>query len=118
MNIVFLIRSVAKKNGVERTIMDKVNALANMCHMVTLLTYEQCNHPYAFHIDEKVRCVDLDCRYYTIYKYPLFKRLYEAWKMKYHFAKKLQHCNLLVKGTHGTHQRVLRWGPKNVRLCS
>ena len=28
MNIVFLIRSVAKKNGVERTIMDKVNALA------------------------------------------------------------------------------------------
>ena len=89
MNIVFLIRSVAKKNGVERTIMDKVNALANMGHMVTLLTYEQCNHPYAFHIDEKVRCVDLDCRYYTIYKYPLFKRLYEAWKMKCYFAKKL-----------------------------
>ena len=46
MNIVFLLRSVAKKNGVERTIMDKVNALANMGHMVTLLTYEQaCGLP-------------------------------------------------------------------------
>jgi glycosyltransferase involved in cell wall biosynthesis len=90
MNIVFLLRSVAKKNGVERTITDKVNALANMGHMVTLLTYEQCNHPNAFHIDEKVRCIDFDCCYYTIYKYPLFIRLYEAWKMKYHFAKKLQ----------------------------
>lgn len=90
MNIVFLIRSVAKKNGVERTITDKVNALANMGHTVTLVTYEQCNHPYAFPIDEKVHCVDIDCRYYTIYKHPWFKRLFEVWKTKCRFEKNIR----------------------------
>lgn len=90
MNIVFLIRSVANKGGLERTITDKVNALANMGHTVTLVTYEQGCHPYAFPIEPTVRCVDLACRYYTIYKFPLFKRLYEDWKMKRRFAKKMR----------------------------
>ena len=89
MNIVFVLRSIAKKNGTERTITDKVNALANMGHMVTMVTYEQGNHPYAFPIEDTVRCVDIDCRYYTIYKYSLLKRLYVAWKMKCRFAKKI-----------------------------
>ena len=89
MNIVFVLRSIAKKNGTERTITDKVNALANMGHMVTMVTYEQGNHPYAFPIEDAVCCVDLDCRYYTIYKYSLLKRLYAAWNMKCRFAKKI-----------------------------
>ena len=90
MNIVFLIRSVANKGGLERTITDKVNALADMGHTVTLVTYEQGSHPYAFPIESTVRCIDLACRYYTIYKFPLFKRLYEDWKMKRRFAKKMR----------------------------
>ena len=89
MNIVFILRSVAKKNGTERTITDKVNALANMGHTVTMVTYEQGKHPYAFPVEDAVRCVDLDCRYYTIYNYSLLKRLYVAWKMKCRFAKKI-----------------------------
>jgi glycosyltransferase involved in cell wall biosynthesis len=89
MNIVFLLRSVAKKNGTERTITDKVNALANMGHTVTMVTYEQGYHPYAFPLEKTVRCVDLDCRYYTIYKYSFLKRIYTAWRMKCRFAKKI-----------------------------
>ncbi len=90
MNIVFLLRSVAKKNGVERTITDRVNVLANMGHKVTMVTYEQGNHPYAFPIEKTVHHVDLHCCYFTVYRYPLLKRLYEAWKMKCRFAKEIR----------------------------
>lgn len=106
MNIVFLLRSVAKKNGVERTITDKVNALANMGHKVTMVTYEQGNHPYAFPIEKTVRHVDLHCCYFTVYKYPLLKRFYEAWKMKCRFAKEIhafvsqEHPDVVVTPTY------------------
>lgn len=89
MNIVFVIRSVAKKNGTERTFIDKMNALANMGHVVTMVTYEQGSHPYAFPIDKRVQCVDLDCRYFTTYKYSLPRRLFETWKVKRLFLQKM-----------------------------
>lgn len=89
MNIVFVIRSVAKKNGTERTFIDKMNALSNMGHVVTLVTYEQGSHPYAFPIDERVQCVDMDCRYFTIYKYSFPRRLFESWKIKHRFQQKM-----------------------------
>ncbi len=88
MKIVFIVRSIAERYGTERTITDKVNGLALMGHDVTLLTYEQGNHPFSFPINGKVRCIDLGCRYFTIYKYPFFKRVYEGLRMKYHFRKK------------------------------
>ncbi len=79
---------MAEKYGTERTITDKMNSLAEMGHDVTLLTYEQGCHPYSFPINEKVRCLDLNCRYFTLYKYSLLKRIYEVLKMKRLFKKK------------------------------
>jgi len=80
---------MALKNGTERTIADKVNCLSHMGHDVTLLTYEQGNHPYAFPIDKRVRCVDLDCRFFTLFKFPIQRRLLETWKMRRRFSKRI-----------------------------
>ena len=89
MKILFIVNSLASRNGTERTISDKVNALAEMGHFVTLLTYEQGQHPYSFPLNNSVHCVDVGCRYFTIYRYPLFRRLYESWSMKRRFKKAL-----------------------------
>lgn len=90
MNIFFLICSMANAHGVERTFTDKINYMAGQGHAVTLVTYEQGLHPYVFELSPKVTCIDLDCRYFTLYKYSLLKRLKEQWKMKRRFKTVLQ----------------------------
>jgi len=89
INMVFVFSSIANKSGTERTLTDKINYLASIGHEVTIITYEQGGHPYAFPVDEKVQCLDLGCRYFTIYKYFLLKRLWWGWKMKRCFKKEL-----------------------------
>ena len=90
MKIMFIIRSLANVHGLERTLIDKANYLAEHGHHVIMLTYEQGSHEYAFHISPFVECVDLNCRYFTIFKYSLIKRQYEKWKMKRDFLHKMQ----------------------------
>lgn len=80
---------MANKNGTERTITDKINYLSSMGHKVTLITYEQGNHPYVYPIDKRVRCIDLDCRYHTIYKYGKLVRLCKSLILKRRFKSKL-----------------------------
>lgn len=82
---------MANAHGVERTLTDKINYMADQGHDVFLVTYEQGLHPYAFELSPKVNCVDLNCRYFTLYKYALPKRLMEQWKMKRRFKKSLRH---------------------------
>lgn len=80
---------MANAHGVERTLIDKANFLAEHGHQVMIVTYEQGSHPYAFPISPLVECVDLNCRYFTIFKYSLIKRQYEAWKIKRVFLQKI-----------------------------
>ena len=89
MRVFFLICSMANAHGVERTLTDKINYMAEQDHQVTLVTYEQGNHPYVFELSPKVNCVDLDCRYFTLYKYSILKRLKEQWIMRRHFKHAL-----------------------------
>lgn len=89
MRMFFLICSMANAHGVERTLTDKINYLAEQGHDVTLVTYEQGEHPYVFELSPKVRCVDLNCRYFTLYKYSILKRLKEQWVMKRRFKHAL-----------------------------
>lgn len=89
MKIMFILRSVAYKNGTERTITDKVNSLAQMGNIVTLVTYEQGRHPFAFQINPLVHIIDLNCRYFTLYKYPLPIRFIKSWEMKSRFKRKI-----------------------------
>lgn len=85
----FIISSMANAHGVERTLTDKINYLASRGHKVVLVTYEQGSHPNAFDIDERVEQIDLECRYFLLYRFPLIVRLYKAWNMKRLFGRKL-----------------------------
>lgn len=90
MKIVFVIRSLANAHGVERTIIDKANYLAENHHDVLLVTYEQGSHPYAFPISPSVKCVDLDCRYFMVFRYSLPRRLFEAWRIRRRFCERMR----------------------------
>ena len=80
---------MANAHGVERTLTDKINYMAEHGHQVTLVTYEQGQHPYVFELSSMVSCVDLDCRYFTLYRHSFPKRLVKQWAMKRHFRQAL-----------------------------
>ncbi len=90
MTIFFLISSMAKAHGVERTLADKMNYLADHGHDVTLITYEQGHHPYAFEISRFIKCLDLNCRYFTLYRFPFFRRLREERILRCRFKNALE----------------------------
>lgn len=89
MKLIFILRSVVLKGGLERVIVEKANWLATHGHTVTLLTYEQGNHPFGYELHPNVNHRDLDCRYFTIYRYPFFIRPIKAFVMRHRFKKKV-----------------------------
>ena len=88
MNVIFLLQSLAVRGGIERTLTDKANYLASRGHQVTMVTYEQGQHRLAFSLDKRVCVEDLDCRFFTLYRFSIIKRLYKMWKMKRRFSFK------------------------------
>ena len=89
MRLLFVIRSLACAHGVERTLIDKVNYLADQGHEVTMVTYEQGTHQYAFFVNPRVDCIDLDCRYFKLYDLSVLQRQYLGFKMKRRFRDRL-----------------------------
>ena len=81
---------MAKAHGVERALADKANYMALAGHDVTLVTYEQGQHPHAFPISPRVRHLDLGCRFFTLYSLPLPRRLVAAAVMRHRFARLLR----------------------------
>ena len=90
MRILFIIKSLASKHGVERTISDKANYLAKKEHVVSLLTYEQGEHPIVFPLNRTILVQDLDTRFYTLNRLSLFKRFWAWQKMCRLFRNRLQ----------------------------
>ena len=88
MRAVFVLRSVAIHGGVERVVADKMNYLAEQGHDITLVTYEQGKHPCVYQLNDNVRLVDMDCRFYTLYRYRLPVRLFKMWMMSWRFKKR------------------------------
>ena len=69
MKIVYFLKAFADKAGTERIFSDKMNYLARNCgYDITFITYEQSNHPMAFHLDKSISVIDLNVRFLTIYK--------------------------------------------------
>lgn len=87
MRAIFVLRSVAIHGGVERVVVDKMNYLAEQGHKVTLVTYEQGNHPYVYQLNVRVQSVDMDCCCWTLYRYCLPIRLIKMWRMSQRFKK-------------------------------
>lgn len=90
MKIMYILKSFAMKAGVERVMSDKMNYLAAHGYDVVLVTYEQGNHPLAFPLHQKVVHHSLDARFFTLSRYPIWKRPYYWHKMRHRLKCGLQ----------------------------
>lgn len=90
MKIVYILKSFAMKAGVERVMSDKMNWLAEHGYEITMVTYEQGQHPLAFPLHPSIRHVDLDTRFFSVERFGYPRRLLMIWKMRYLFRKRLQ----------------------------
>ena len=82
MKIMYIIKSFAMKAGVERVMSDKMNYLAAHGYDVVLVTYEQGDHSLAFPLNQKVVHHSLDARFFTLSRWPIWKRPYYWHKMR------------------------------------
>lgn len=90
MRIIYILKSFAQLAGTERVVADKINYLAKKGYDITLITYEQGAHPLSYPLHPTVKHIDLDTRFFTLYKYSLFTRLIHYFKLKRVFRRKLQ----------------------------
>ena len=89
MNIIYILKSFAQLAGTERVVADKINYLAQKGYGITLITYEQGAHPLSYPLHPTVKHIDLDTRFFTLYKHSLFTRFIYYLKLKNTFRKKL-----------------------------
>lgn len=81
MKIVYVYPKFTTLAGTERVLIDKMNYLANQEGIeVMVVTHEQGNHPFAYPLSSKVTHVDLDVRFFTLYRYNIFVRIFKSWK--------------------------------------
>ena len=90
MRILIIHRSFALVGGAERVIIDKANYLASKGHEVRLVSYEQGAHHVPYQLNDSVRMTDLDCRFFTLSRYSVFKRFIFFYRLKGKFRKSLR----------------------------
>lgn len=90
MKIVYLFYHFAQKAGTERILINKMNWLAEHGYDIYALTYEQGDHPFAFPLSDKVQHIDLNTRFYPLYKYSAIKRLWLTFWLRCQFLRKLR----------------------------
>lgn len=76
--------------GTERVVSDKINWLAGHGYEVTLVTYEQGNHPLAFPLHPSVKVCDLNTPFFRLKSFPLLRRYFKYQEMKAEFSKYLK----------------------------
>lgn len=90
MRILYIYSSIAVLAGMERILTDKMNYLAEyLGYDVSLITYEQGEHPLAYRLSPLVHHEDLGVLLYTKSRYPMRKRLGVYRNMRKTFEKKL-----------------------------
>ena len=81
MKIIYVYPKLTFPAGTERILVDKMNYLADhVGYDVMLVTYEQDNHPIIYPLSQKVTHVDIDVRYYELYKTNFIVRLFN-WRL-------------------------------------
>lgn len=90
MKIVYILKSMAPIGGLERVMCDKMNYLVEHGYDVSLITYEQGRHPLVFNIDGRVRCIDIDVRFFRLYNLSIIKRVFYTFCYRIMFRKRLQ----------------------------
>jgi len=78
MRIVYVYAALATRGGVERILADKMNHLAAIDgYEVSLITYNQGQHPVSFPLDTRVQHIDLRVSTHQQYRY---RGLHRQWK--------------------------------------
>ena len=85
MKFLFVLSSIASFGGVQKVMVEKANWLSTRGHDVMIMTYEQGGNPLAFEILPSVKIKDIDCRFYTLYKLNLFKRIIKKAEIRRQF---------------------------------
>lgn len=75
--------------GTERVISNKINYLSEKGYNISLITYEQGNHPLAFDLNKSVRIYDIGTRFFTLGKYNIINKYFRFLKLKFIFKNKL-----------------------------
>ena len=91
MKILIIHRSFALVGGAERVIIDKANYLSGQGHEVMLVSYEQGQHPLPYDLQQNVKFIDLDCRFFTLAKYSVLTRLFKFFRLKQKLKASLKH---------------------------
>lgn len=91
MKIAYILSSFIAKAGTERILSDKMNYLVNKCgYEIIFITYEQGNHPLAFFLDERIKVIDLNTRFFPLYKLNPVSRIIAKSRQKRKLKFKLQ----------------------------
>lgn len=91
MKIVYIYKSFAESGGIERVLSDKMNWLVrNTNYDITFITHEQCNRPFIYNLDKRIKCIDLNYRSWDIYNYSIFLRPYFYFKYKRQFKNRIK----------------------------
>lgn len=126
MKIVFLYDALALYGGIEKILIDKMNLLSMLPgYQIYIITTNQGEHPISFPLNDKVKHIDLNIRFHTIYQYSLFKRYYQLYKLNKIFKRRLTKCieniqpDIITATTiHFTSQVInLRYKAKKIIEC-
>ena len=91
MKILYIFRSLAVWGGIERILVDKMNAFVQQeSTEVYMLTTDQGQHPIPYHINENVIIEDLNINFYHKYHFKLFKRLWVGYQKALLFERLLK----------------------------
>ena len=90
MKIAYITKSLAPIGGLERVLSDKMNYLAQKGYEVTLITYEQGKHPFAYQLDSRISHYDLDVVFFSLYKYVVPIRIFYQQYYRILFRRRLQ----------------------------
>lgn len=83
MKIVYVYPKFTTLAGTERVLIDKMNYLANQDSIeIMVVTHEQGQHPFVYPLSSKVTHVDLDVRFFTLYRYNILVRFLKSIKYK------------------------------------
>ena len=90
MKLIYVIRSLHPVGGIERTLTDKANWLVSHGHEVLFVSYKQGDDKVAFHLDSRVQLVDLKCSIYSLFRYPIYTRLFKYFSLSRLFQKRFR----------------------------
>ena len=90
MRIMYILRSFAVKAGTERVISDKMNYLSDRGYDISMVTYEQGSHPHAFPLNHSIHYHHINAPFFTLSKYPLWKRVLKMRGMRRRFREGFQ----------------------------